>query len=131
MFFLCKQEVIFIHQELIKQFGGIHGLRDEGALESALAAAEHRAYYENVSLTACAATYAWHLSQAHAFLDGNKRIAAAAAEIFLEINGAKLNAENEQVVDLFLNIASGMISRTEVERWFVNNVSSCYRCQAS
>ncbi|MGR0482620.1 MAG: type II toxin-antitoxin system death-on-curing family toxin [Candidatus Electronema sp. V4] len=124
MLFLSKQEIIYIHQQLINQFGGIHGLRDESALESALAAAENRAYYENAGLAACAATYAWHLSQAHAFLDGNKRIAAAAAEIFLEINGAKLNAENEQLVDLFLNIAAGMLSRTEVESWFIEHVSS-------
>lgn len=122
MLFLSKQEIIYIHQQLINQFGGIHGLRDEGALESALTAAENRAYYEDADLAACAATYAWHLSQAHAFLDGNKRIAAAAAEIFLEINGAKLNAENEQLVDLFLNIAAGMLSRTEVESWFVEHV---------
>lgn len=122
MLFLSKQEIIDIHQQLINQFGGIHSLRDEGALESALAAAENRAYYENVGLAACAATYAWHLSQAHAFLDGNKRIAAAAAEIFLEINGAKLNAENEQLVALFLQIAGSEMSREDVENWFIKSV---------
>jgi len=48
MFFLYKTEVIEIHKKLIEEFGGIHGLRDEGALESALAVAENRAYYENM-----------------------------------------------------------------------------------
>jgi death-on-curing protein len=56
-------------------------------LESALTAAENRAYYEQVGVEKCAATYAYHLTQAHAFVDGNKRIAAAVAEIFLELSG--------------------------------------------
>jgi death-on-curing family protein len=84
--FLRKQDVIDIHAQLIEAFGGIHGLRDEGALKSALAAAENRCNCENADLSACAATYAYHLSQAHAFMDGNKRIAAAASEIFLKLN---------------------------------------------
>jgi len=71
----------------IEEFGGLHGVRDVGALEAALTAAENRVYDEQASLSVCAATYAYHLTQAHAFLDGNKRIAAAVAEIFLELNG--------------------------------------------
>jgi len=86
---------------LIEEFGGSHGLRDEGALESALVAAENREYYENADLATCAATYAYHLTQTHAFIDGNKRIAAAVSEIFLELNGARLNTTNEQIVRLF------------------------------
>jgi len=96
-----KQEVLDIQGRLIETFGGAHGLRDEGALESALAAAENRAHYENAGLAVCAATYAYHLTQAHAFVDGNKRVAAAGSEIFLEINGARLIATNEQIVELF------------------------------
>jgi death on curing protein len=113
-----KHEVLDIHAQLIEAFGGVHGLRDEAALESALAAAENREYYESADLVICAATYAYHLSQAHAFIDGNKRIAAAASEIFLELNGARLNATNEQIVTLFLDIAAGKLSRDEVEEFF-------------
>ncbi|HEX9963095.1 MAG TPA: type II toxin-antitoxin system death-on-curing family toxin [Pyrinomonadaceae bacterium] len=86
MIFVDKAAVLEIQARLIERYGGIHGLRDEGALESALMAAENRAYYENVPLEILAATYAFHLSQAHAFLDGNKRIAAAVTGIFLELN---------------------------------------------
>jgi death-on-curing protein len=114
-----KQEALEIHARLIEEFGGSHGLRDEGALESALAAAENRQYYEDVDLATCAATYAYHLSQAHAFVDGNKRIAAAVSEIFLEINGARLSATNEQIVSLFLKIAAGNLSREQVEQFFL------------
>lgn len=97
LLFLRKQEVLDIHAQMIEAFGGTHGLRDEGALECALAAAENREYYEGPDIVICAATYAYHLSQAHAFVDGNKRIAAAVSEIFLEINGARLNSTNEQI----------------------------------
>lgn len=113
-----KQEVIEIQEKLVDTFGGIHGLRDESALESALAAVENRLYYENINLATCAATYAYHLTQAHAFIDGNKRVAAAVAEIFLELNGAHLKATNNQLVALFLDIASSKLTRDEVEQIF-------------
>ena len=122
MLFLRKQEVLYIQQRLIEEFGGIAGLRDEGALESALAAAENRAYYEQAGVAKCAATYAYHLTQAHAFVDGNKRIAAAIAEIFLELNGAELKATNQEVVDLFIEIASSELTRDEVEKFFNDRV---------
>jgi death on curing protein len=116
--FPTKQEVIEIHTKAIEIFGGSHGLRDERALESALAAAKHRVFYDNVDLATCAATYAFHLSKAHAFIDGNKRVAAAITELFLEINGARLNLSNDEIVDLFLSIAAGGLSRDEVEQVF-------------
>jgi death-on-curing protein len=68
--------VLAIHARAIEEFGGLHGVCDAGALEAALTAVENRAYYEYATLIACAATYAYHLTQAHAFLDGNKRVAA-------------------------------------------------------
>ncbi|MEI6263392.1 MAG: type II toxin-antitoxin system death-on-curing family toxin [Deltaproteobacteria bacterium] len=123
MLFLYKTEVIDIHERLIEEFGGINGLRDEGALESALSSVENRAYYENADILICAATYAYHLTQAHAFIDGNKRIAAAISEIFLDINSIRLNATNDQIVDLFLSIASGEKSRNDVEQIFLQWVS--------
>jgi death on curing protein len=113
-----KHEVLDIHAQLIEVFGGTHGLRDEAALESALTAAEKREYYENADLATCAATYAFHLTQAHAFVDGNKRIAAAVSEIFLELNEARLNATDEQIVTMFIDIAAGKLSRDEVEEFF-------------
>lgn len=116
--FLHKEEVLNIHTRSLELFGGTRGLRDEGALESALTAAENRNHYENADLATCAATYAYHLSQAHAFVDGNKRVAAAVSEIFLEINGAQLMVSNEQIVELFLKIAASEFSRDDVKRFF-------------
>lgn len=118
MIFLAKEEILEIQARLIERYGGIHGLRDEGALESALTAAENRAYYEEAPIEILAATYGYHLSQAHAFLDGNKRIAAAAAGIFLELNGAWLNASQDEIIELFLDIAASRLSREDVEKKF-------------
>ena len=122
MIFLRKQEVIDIQDRLIEEFSGSQGLRDEGVLESALSAVEHRVFYENTDLAVCAATYAYHLTQAHAFIDGNKRVAAAVAEVFVELNGGRLEATNDEVVTLFLKIAAGELSRNEVEDFFNHRV---------
>ncbi len=122
MLFPTIDEVLDLHEQVIGEFGGSHGLRDEAALESALIAAENRAYYENAGLATCAATYAYHLTQAHAFIDGNKRIAAAVSELFLSINNARLELTNDEIVELFLGIAASQITRDEAERIFAQRV---------
>jgi len=118
MDFPDKFDVLAIHAQLIAVTGGSTGLRDEGILESALSAPQNRLYYEQADLVTCAATYAYHLTKAHAFIDGNKRVAAAVTETFLETNGAKLNLSNEQIVALFLDIAAGRIDRDQLEDIF-------------
>ena len=118
MLFLPKDEALEIHRKLIDRFGGLHGMRDEGALDSALMAPSNREHYEAAGIATCAATYAYHLTKNHPFLDGNKRIGAAVAEIFVRLNGAYLTAGNDEIVNLFLGIAAGTISRDEVERAF-------------
>lgn len=116
MIFPDKLDVLTVHARLIAETGGSIGLRDEGLLESALAAAENRYNYEDADLVTCAATYAYHLTQAHAFVDGNKRVAAAITETFLESNGSQLTMNDGEVVRLFLDIASGTLKRDEVEQ---------------
>ncbi len=116
MKFPDKLDVLALHSRLITETGGTPGLRNDDLLESALAAAEMRSSYEEADAIACAATYAYHLTQAHAFFDGNKRIAAAVAETFLLTHGVVLEMSNSELVTLFLNIAAGLINRDEVER---------------
>ena len=118
--FLHLDEVLEAQAELIEKYGGTHGVRDQGVLESALAAAENRVYYEEANAIVCATTYAYPLTQAHAFIDGNKRIAAYAAEAFLRFNGIKLQVTNDEIVDLFLSIAAGQVTRDEVEQIFAD-----------
>src|SRR6266508_1246842 len=107
MRFPDKLDVLTVHARLISETGGTGGIRDAGLLESALAAAEHRHHYEAADVVRWAATYAYHLSQAHAFIDGNKRIAAAATELLVRLNGFQLQVTNAEVVELFLKIADG------------------------
>lgn len=77
MGFPDKLDVLTVHARLIAETGGTGGIRDAGLLESALAAAENRHYYEAAYAVSCAAAYAYHLVQAHAIIHGNNRIAAA------------------------------------------------------
>jgi death on curing protein len=122
LLFLHTYEVLAIQARAIEEFGGLHGVRHAGALEAALTAAANRAYYELAFLTMCAATYTYHLTQAHASLDGNKRLAAAVAEIFHELNGAALRTSDEAIVPVFLAIAAGEVSRQDVEQGFAQRV---------
>ena len=78
-------------REIDPETGGTGGIRDAGLLESALAAAENRHHYEAADTVSCAAAYAYHLVQAHAFINGNKRIAAGIIETFLEKNAGPIS----------------------------------------
>ena len=100
-----------MHHANIERFGGAHGIRDEGAFESALMAAENRAYYENADIYGCAAAYGFHLSQAHAFIDGNKRVAAAATLIFLDLNGVEFSGTSKLLAETFLSLAASEMAR--------------------
>lgn len=117
MIFLRKVEILELHRRLLAEHGGADGFLNEGALDSALIAAENRRWYEDADLAACAATYAYHLTQAHAFIDGNKRVGAAAMEVLLVVNGEGLDAEDDEIHDLIVGIASGTRTREDVEAW--------------
>lgn len=123
MKFPDKLDVLTVHAMLIAETSGVNGLRDEALLESALAAPENRHHYEAADVVSCAAAYAYHLTQAHAFVDGNKRVGAAITEAFLETNGFELRMTNEEIVELFLGIASSKLDRDEVEQLLRERVS--------
>jgi death on curing protein len=130
MMFLTKSDLLEIHHRVIAEFGGSEGILNEGALESALVAAENRAWYENADLVACAAAYAFHLTSAHAFVDGNKRVAAAATETFVLINDAQLDASDDDLYQLFIGIASGIYPRVQVEEWLRSRIAPKRRGQS-
>jgi len=124
MKFPDKLDALAVHARLISETGGSGHIREEGLLESAIAAAENRHNYEGADLLTCAATFAYHLTQAHAFVDGNKRMAAAITETFLETNGSRLTMTDDEIVQLFLDIASGILSRDRVEQLLREKVIS-------
>ena len=123
MILLKLAEIKELHKMAIEEFGGLDGIRDEGALESAFNAVLNRLNYEpDLDLAAIAATYAYHLSQAHAFHDGNKRVAAMASETFLDMNGVGLDFTNDEIVDIYLQIASSSLSRDSLEALFRQHI---------
>lgn len=122
MLFPTKAEILTIHARSLREQGGSAGIRDEGVLESALVAAQNRVWYEGADLVACAATYAYHLAMAHAFIDGNKRVAAATTETFLVANEAVLAASDDELYEFFMAIAAGKLDRAQAERWLRSHV---------
>ena len=124
MIFLDKITVLALHKKVIDRIGGSDGLRDDGLLDSALAAPKNRHYYEDASLSTCAAAYAFHLVRNHPFVDGNKRIGAASAELFVALNGEAFTATNDEIVDAFLRLAAGELSRPDLEQWFASKVQA-------
>jgi len=92
--YLTTADALFFHEELIKRYGGSHGIRDLGALESAL----HRpqtGYYNSVVQEAAALLES--LVQNHPFVDGNKRVAFAVMDVYLRINGYRITADSESI----------------------------------
>jgi len=122
MIFLTKDLVVELHETLLADFGGEEGFLNESALDSALSAAQNRAWYEGADVACCGATYAFHLTKAHAFVDGDKRIGAAAAAAFLDANGCVLDATNDEFHAVVLAIAASRMTRDEVDAWFAARV---------
>jgi death on curing protein len=123
--FLSVENVLTIHTRMIKEFGGKPGVRDRGLLESAVAmpAATFSGELLHQGLPAMAAAYLFHLCKNRPFLDGNKRVAVVAAEIFLNLNGMRLDAGNEELKHLCLGVAGGETSKDEVVAFFEKHAS--------
>src|SRR5690606_17193856 len=90
--------ILAAHEEQLAEHGGPGGVRDPGMLESALARPQHRALYGTPDVADLAASYAFGLACNHPFVDGNKRAAFVAMEVFLELNGWSLTAGDEDCV---------------------------------
>jgi death on curing protein len=114
---LDRRSVEAFHGEQLAEFGGLAGLRDEGALESALARPMNLAAYEEPSLFELAAAYAFGIARNHPFVDGNKRTALVASFAFLELNGVTVNAREEDAVVAFVGLAAGKLSQKELSSW--------------
>lgn len=114
--FLSRTDINVIHEFSLSEYGGGTGLRDEGALESALTAPINFWNYEGIELdswgwTMLAAIYWFHLSGNHPFIDGNKRTAFLAAKAFLDINGLFLNLSEDEAYAIALKVAKGELMR--------------------
>ncbi len=113
--YLTLDEVLRIHELLISEFGGASGVRDHGLIESALLRPQ-TGYYADLIEEAAAL---WEsLAMNHGFIDGNKRVAYACLEIFLQMNGADMLADNKDVEDFVLgHLEAGTFRKDVLERW--------------
>jgi death-on-curing protein len=99
--YVTTADALFFHQELIRRYGGAPGIRDVGALESAL----HRprsGYYDSIIDEAAALLES--LVQNHPFIDGNKRVAFAVADVFLRINGYMIAEDSGRLFESFITL---------------------------
>ena len=120
MVFLTLDDILESHQNQIETYGGSHGIRDIGLLESAIAQPEASfgGQYLHADIFQMAAAYIYHLVMNHPFVDGNKRIGLEAALIFLEINNENLSASDEELVDLVLKTTAGQVGKREIAEFF-------------
>jgi len=114
-------ELIAMHREVIAEFGGRPGLRDQALLESAAARPKHLAAYGRASAFDLAAAYAFGLARNHPFIDGNKRIALIASFTFLALNGWEVEAEEAATVLVFVDLAAGELDEKQLARWLEAN----------
>lgn len=107
-----------VHLDTIRTHGGLPGLRDENALEAALARPRHRwAYARRRDPASLAAAYGFGLARDHPYRDGNKRVAFLAMLIFLGLNGCDLEVGEDDVVKVMLGLAAGRMSEGALANW--------------
>lgn len=126
MIWLSKDQVLYLHSELIKATGGLDGLRDDNLLQSALLSPMQT--YNSVelfpSLIDKAVRLACGLTQNHPFIDGNKRIGAHAMLVTLKLNGISLSYTQQELSSVFLELASGKIAYEELKVWVQSHIDS-------
>jgi len=118
---ILKQAVLAIHDALLAEFGGAPGIRDKALLESALAHPLNLWSYEKPNLFYLAAAYTHAIVKNHPFVDGNKRTGYVIGGIFLERNGHKLNASEEEATAAIISLASNQITQEGFAQWLQAN----------
>lgn len=123
MIVLSKQQIIAMHHTLVVVTGGLDGLRDEGLLDSAIAAPfqtfDSTELFQSIQQKA--ARLACGLVQNHPFLDGNKRIAAHTMLVFLALNGISLFYTQDELTSVFLKTAAGEVDYDDLLQWVIDH----------
>ena len=107
-----------IHDRQLREHGGLPGVRDPGAVESALARPQNLAAYEEPDAAALAAAYAYDIARNHGHSDGNKRTAWVVARLFLADNGYQLRCDAAEAVRTVEAVAGGAMPEEELAAWF-------------
>jgi death-on-curing protein len=109
--FLSWDDVLYLHERSLAEHGGSAGIRDRGLIESAIAQPQQDYCFGGADHFAIAAAYAFHIAQAQAFLDGNKRTAIAAALIFLNLNGIATRGRSDELYEAMIAIAERRLDK--------------------
>jgi death on curing protein len=121
---VLESVVLAIHEEQLAEHGGGVGLRDEGLLASALARPQNQlAYGDAPDAAALAAAYGFGLARNHPFMDGNKRTAFVVLELFLNLNGWELSADDTDCIATVMALASGSLKEDELAAWVRERIS--------
>ena len=123
MIVLTKEQIIFLHTQLIASTGGSDGIRDNGLLESAIASPFQIFDNEEAFPTTLqkAARLCYGLVKNHAFVDGNKRIGAHAMLVFLELNKIELDYTHQDLSETILKVAAGEYGFEDLLRWVIDH----------
>ncbi|MBI5235364.1 MAG: type II toxin-antitoxin system death-on-curing family toxin [Deltaproteobacteria bacterium] len=125
MLFLGLDEIVEIHCDQIKRYGGSPNIRDIKLLQSAVAMSEagFGNDYLHADIYEMAAAYLFYIIRNHPFIDGNKRTGAATAAVFLMLNGIELHAGDVSFVRMVRSVAEGKIAKVTVAAFFRKHAS--------
>jgi len=124
--FLSVDDVLLIHADTIELDGGSQGVRDHGLLDAAVAMPRQQfgGAFLHKDVAAMAAAYLFHIAQNHPFIDGNKRAAAMAALVFLQVNGIKHLPTPEELEVTTRQVASGEMTKEKLTQWLRDQIKS-------
>ena len=114
---LTREAIEIIHREQLREHGGLIGIKDENALEAAIARPQHKAAYENPDVYELAAAYLFGIARNHPFSDGNKRTAFLAAYTFLAIHSQRFTANQGEVIEFVLEVAAGQVNESGIAKF--------------
>jgi death on curing protein len=115
---LLRDVILAVHEEQLAEHGGLAGIRDAGMLDSALSRPEQLfAYGDEPDIAQLAAAYGFGIARNHPFVDGNKRTAFVAIELFLGLNGYDFNASDEDCILTILALAAGEMEEAQLAAW--------------
>jgi death-on-curing protein len=121
---LNELAVVLLHAETLAEHGGREGVRDPGALQSALARPKNLAAYQAVTeIARLAAAYSFGIARNHPFIDGNKRVAFLVIGLFLAHNGYELEADQTEAVEVMFGVASGEIKELQLAKWIEEHMA--------
>jgi death-on-curing protein len=114
-------QVVALHNRLLRRFGGAPGLRDDVMLRSALERLVNKWHYEQTGLSELAAAYAFGLAKNHAFVDGNKRLAFMTMTVFLRRNDVLFAPDQARATAIIMSLGAGEVSEGSLARWIRDN----------